>query len=194
MNMITKEAQGFTREAAFNATAIDADYSKFKNATIAWKKKGSPLNTKELNRFAAEYLAKQKAVGAFIVIEGSSADTRERPYKVYNEVTNGKRKQKRFYQVVEAELQTKSHTVINEEGEPQEVVTVTVLSEGVVVAKADKKETAIKLMKECIDETKKNYAIKIVSEVVEGQPYASYGVYAPSKSAKLGKFVFFSIE
>ena len=41
---------------------------------------------------------------------------------------------------------------------------------------------------------KKDYVIEIVKEVTEGQKYAGYGQYTPSKSAKLGKFMFFVQE
>lgn len=192
--MITKEAQGYTRETAFEASGIDADFTKFKNATLAWGKKGSPLNTKDLSKFAQEYMTKQKLVGCYIVIENSSADTRERPYKIINEVTTGKRKTKRSYQIMEAELQVKNAPTVDEEGKKKDNFTVKVLSEGAVEAKADKKETAFNLMKDLIDTTNKNYVVKIVNEVVEGQTYAAYGLYTPSKSAKLGKFVFFYAE
>jgi hypothetical protein len=71
---------------------------------------------------------------------------------------------------------------------------VKVTSVGAVAGRADKKDTAMKLMKELIAETKSNYVIEIVKEITEGQKYAAYGEYTPSKSAKLGKFIFFTRE
>ncbi len=71
---------------------------------------------------------------------------------------------------------------------------VKVVGVGAVEGRADKKDTALKLMKELIEETKKDYVIEIVKEITEGQKYAAYGQYTPSKSAKMGKFIFFTRE
>ena len=49
-------------------------------------------------------------------------------------------------------------------------------------------------MKELIEANNKDYVVEIVKEVTEGQKYAGYGKYTPSKSAKLGKFMFFVRE
>ena len=78
--MITKEATGYSKELAFETTGLDVSYDKLKNATIAWKKAGSPLNSKTLTAFAEQYLKSKKAVGAYVVIDGSSSDTRSNPY------------------------------------------------------------------------------------------------------------------
>jgi hypothetical protein len=75
-----------------------------------------------------------------------------------------------------------------------EIPNVKVISVGAVEARADKKETALKIMKDLIEANKKDYVIEIVKEVTEGQKYAGYGQYTPSKSAKLGKFLFFVQE
>ena len=190
--MITKEATGYSKELAFETTGLDVSYDKLKNATIAWKKAGSPLNSKTLTAFAEQYLKSKKAVGAYVVIDGSSSDTRSNPYSVINERTTGKRKAKTTYQIKEGEFKVKETTVVNENGEESVVKTVTgVTNLGAVEATADKKDVAIKLMKELISENKKNYVIEIVKEITEGQKYAAYGTYTPSKSAKQGKFIFF---
>ena len=75
-----------------------------------------------------------------------------------------------------------------------EVPDVKVISVGSVEARATKKDTALKIMKELIEQNKKDYVIEIVKEVTDGQKYAGYGKYTPSKSAKLGKFIFFVQE
>ena len=58
--MKTVEAQGYSKEKALEATGLDVQLEMLKNATQAWKKAGSPMNTKELNRFMAEYIKKNK--------------------------------------------------------------------------------------------------------------------------------------
>lgn len=234
--MKTVEAQGYSKEKALEASGLDVEFSMLKNATQAWKKAGSPLNTRELNKFMSEYVKKNKAVGAYLVIESSADDTRLRPYSVVNETTVGKRKTLTVYQIKEAELEIKYHTetktVVDKETGEEKVVEfqspyrtetievevdvldndgnktgekttklkevdvpqVKVISVGAVEARADKKDTALKLMKELIETNKKDYVVEIVKEVTEGQKYAGYGQYTPSKSAKLGKFVFFVQE
>lgn len=227
MNSI--EVQGYSKQKAYEATGLDVELEMFKNATVAWKKAGSPVGDKALKNFAANYLKEKKARGAYVVVEAASDDTRIRPYEVINEVTQGKRKTTTFYQIKEADFAVKYvkgtktvtdketgeekvvetlvpyHTetitveVVNKEtGEKEkvqkevDVPNVTMVSTGVVAGKAERKDTALKLMKELIETTKKNYVIEIVKEVTDGQKYAAYGVYTPSKSAKLGKFIFFT--
>ena len=196
------EAQGFNREKALETTGLDVTLDRLKNATQAWKKAGSPLKEKDLNKLMATYIKEKKAVGAYIVIEGASDDTRLRPYSVINQVTDGKRKAKTTYQIKEAELKVKTvvakdkdgNVIKDEEGKDTFTQVAEVISLGAVEASESKKETAMKVMKELIEANKKDYAIEIVKEIVEGQKYAGYGVYTPSKSAKQGKFIFFVSE
>lgn len=196
--MKTVEAQGYNKEKALESTGLDVELDRLKNATTAWKKAGSPLNTKELNKFMAAYIKDKKAVGAYLVIESASDDTRIRPYSVINEVTKGKRKSSTTYQIKEADFKVKyvKESETDEEGNVTEVEVpqVTVLNVGAVEGRAPKKDEAMKIMKELITTNEKNYVIEIVKEITEGQKYAAYGQYTPSKSAKLGKFMFFIAE
>lgn len=235
------EAQGFSKTKAFETTGIDVELNMLKNATQAWKKAGSPLNTKTIGNFMAAYIKDKKAVGAYIVVEAASDDTRLRPYQVINEVTTGKRKTSTVYQVKEAELAVKyvkdtkvvKTKVKDEEGNETEVektvdflnpyhketikvvskvkdedgvetevekmkevdvANVKVLSVGAVEGHATKKSEAFKIMKDLIEANNKDYVVEIVKEVTEGQRYAGYGQYTPSKSAKMGKFLFYVNE
>lgn len=192
--MKTVEAQGYSKEKALETTGLDVQLEMLKNATQAWKKAGSPMNTKDLNRFIADYIKKNKLVGAYLVIEPSSDDTRLRPYSVINETTTGKRKTTTTYQIKEADLKVKYATAVDENGETVEIPSVEVIGVGAVEARADKKDLALKIMKELIEENHKDYVVEIVKEVTEGQRYAGYGQYTPSRSAKLGKFLFFVQE
>lgn len=193
--MKTVEAQGYSKEKALEASGLDVDFEMLKNATQAWKKAGSPMNSKALNTFMADYVKRNKVVGAYLVIESASDDTRLRPYNVINEVTEGKRKAKTTYQIKEAELKVKYEKVVDSEtGEETQKPVVSVISAGAVEARADKKDQAFKTMKELIEANKKNYVVEIVKEITEGQKYAGYGLYTPSKSAKQGKFMFFVNE
>ena len=142
----------------------------------------------------AEYIKDNKVIGAYVVVESSSDDSRLRPYSVINEATHGKRKTRTTYQIKEGTFKVKTSKVLNEEGVETEVVKVDVLTLGATEEKAEKKDVAIKKMKELIEANKKDYVIEIAKEVTEGQRYAAYGQYTPSKSAKMGKFIFFVRE
>jgi hypothetical protein len=194
MIMKNVESQGYSKEKALEASGLEIELERMKNATQAWKKDGSPMGTKALNLFMANYMRKNKVAGAYLVIEPSSDDTRLRPYSVINEVTTGKRKATTTYQIKEAELKVKQVKTVNEAGEEKEVPVVTVVNTGAVEGRAGKKESAFKLMKELIEANNKNYVVEIVKEITDGQKYAGYGLYTPSKSAKLGKFNFFVVD
>ena len=191
MNMLVKESQGYSKKKALEEAGLDVELEMLKNATLAWKKAGAPMSQKEMGKFMAEYVKRNKCRGAYLVIEPASDDTRLRPYSVINEATHGKRKTSTTYQIKEAELKVSYEKVTNEEGAVEEVPVVKVTAVGAVEARADKKDQALKLMKELIEANKKDYVIEIVKEVTEGQKYAGYGQYTPSKAAKLGKFMFF---
>lgn len=190
MNMKIAEAQGYSKQKALKTTGFDVDIERLKNATQSWRKAGAPLGGKKLNEFLEAYIKDNKVYGAYVVVEAASDDTRERPYKVINEATRGKRKSTTTYQVKEAELIVKYHNTKDEEGNDVEVPEVTVVSSGRVEGRATKKDQAVKLMKDLIKQNKKNYVIEIVKEITEGQKFAAYGEYTPSKSAELGKFLF----
>ena len=197
------EAQGFNKVEALKQTGSDVSLDMLRNATASWKKAGSPLSNKALETFMKNYLLEKKAVGAYIVVEPSSDDTRTRPYSVINEATKGKRKTETFYQIKEADFKVKTKTSTNEAGEEVVEKIVTVLSTGAVVDKAQKalmittlldaqkKSEAMSLLKDRISSDRKNFVIEIGKEVTSGQKYAAYGLYTPSSNAKIGKFIFF---
>ena len=194
MNMRIVEAQGYSKEKAFIESGLDANLDKFRNATISWKKAGAPISGKKLEEFLTAYMKEKKAVGIYLVVTPSSDDTRLRPYTVINEATKGKRKATTTYQIKEADLKVRTKMVkdTDEDGNEIEVeeVNVTVSNTGAVEGRATKKDAAVKLMKELIKENRKDYVIEIVKEITEGQKYASYGVYTPSKTAEKGQFIF----
>jgi hypothetical protein len=191
MIMKIVEAQGYSKEKALNTTELGVGLDRLKNATMKWKKAGSPVNSGELKKFMEEYIHKNKVVGGYIVVDPSSDDTRSRPYTVINEATKGSRKYLVVYQVKEGAFKVTEKTHVNEEGEDVVVKEVKVVGVGATEAKHSKKSDAVKAMKELIVENKKDYIIEIAKEAVEGQPFAAYGQYTPSKSAKEGKFLFF---
>lgn len=186
------QSKGYSKEKALAEAGIEIeDPKQLTNATQMWKKSGSPLNEKGLKEFLAWYIQDRKAYGGvYIVLDPASDDTRKRPYNVINEATTERRKTKRMYQVKEAEIKVTTKTEVDENGESCDVDIAKVVAVGEIVGKAEKKNDAVKIMKDKIKENKKDYVIEIVSEVVQGQKYASYGKYVPSKSAEVGTFIF----
>jgi hypothetical protein len=225
--MTIKEAQGYNKAEALNTTGLDIELDRLTNATIAWKKAGSPLSDKALKVFFENFIKSHKGVGAYIVQEPSVSDTRMRPYTVINEATAGKRKSTMVYQIKPAKVAVKyddvQKVVVDKETGEEKVVTtkspyktelitvevkdketgevttktkeidvpqVKVANVGAVEGKASKKDEAFALAKSLVETYKQDYVIEIVKEISEGQKYAGYALYTPSKSAKLGKFVF----
>lgn len=186
------QSKGYSKEKALAEAGIEIeDPKQLTNATQMWKKSGSPLTEKGLKEFLEWYVQDRKAYGGvYIVLDPASDDTRKRPYNVINEATTERRKTKRMYQVKEAEIKVTTKTEIDENGESYDVDIAKVVAVGEIVGKAEKKNDAVKIMKDKIKENKKDYVIEIVSEVVQGQKYASYGKYVPSKSAEVGTFIF----
>lgn len=186
--MIIKESQGYSKDKALEAAELDITLDRLKNATLAWKKAGSPIDQKKLSAFMASYIKDKKAVGAYIVIDPASDDTRLRPYNVINETTVGKRKSTTTYQIKEAELAVKFHTekkvVVNEETREEkeveiqtpyvkETVTVEVLNKETGEKETKTKEVnvpQVKVISTGVVEgraSKKDEALKIMKELIE---------------------------
>ena len=68
MNMKTVEAQGYSKEKALEAAGLDIDFDMLRNATLAWKKAGSPINPKDLNSFMTNYMKRNQLAGVYLVI------------------------------------------------------------------------------------------------------------------------------
>ena len=190
MNMKIAEAQGYSKQKALETTELNHDIKRYKNATITWKKMGAPMGGQALADFFEAYIKDNRAYGAHIVVEPAVDDTRERPYKVVNVKAEGTTKFVTVYQVVEAELKVKTTVEVDEEGNEFEVHDVKPVSTGVVAGRAAKKDQAIKLMKDLIKENRKDYMIVRVKEVEGPNAHSAFGIYTPSKSAEVGKFVF----
>lgn len=194
MNMKIVEAQGYSKTKALESTGLEVDITRLKNATLTWKKMGSPLSGKKLQEFFEAYIKDNRAVGAYVVVNPATDDTRERPYKVVNEVAVGTTKFKMVYQVLEAELKVKTTVEKDEEGNDVEVIKAVPVSTGIVAGKAYKKDDAVKLMKDLIKENKRDYTIIRVKEVDGDNKFSAHGIYTPSKSAELGNFIYAIVD
>lgn len=206
-NVKIAAVKGFTKEEALSQVEFNAGY---KNATQAWIKAGKPTyGTPTFKTFAVEYLRKATKgtanLGAHVIIEAGVADSRERPYKVVSVSNEGTRKFTTVYQVVEAEIETKTKKVLktvkvkDAEGNVEEVekevteVVPTLVSLGAVVDGAAKKSDAEELAKEWTTTQKRDYVVK-VTKVTDHNPIAAYSIYTPSTSAKEGTYIAFGVE
>ncbi len=179
-----KYAKGYTKLEAYNSTEFTVPFSKLKNATMAWKKAGSPLDKIELNNFFKEYTENHKLLGAYIVLQTSSPDLRKSPYTIITEKNSGRRTFKKVYLIVEAEfdIDTKRENLIE------------VKNLGAVCGEAYQQKDALIILKNLVADTKKDYVIVVAKKVSSGNRFAGFGLYTPSKNAKEGAFLFYVQE
>lgn len=170
----TKEVKAFTKKEATENKEIP--FSVLKDATAAWKNAGCPFTNKvELKAFFDKYLTAHtkniEGVGCFITVIPGSADTRNRPFTITNVKTTGSRKFGRVFKLID-------------ESNGQ-------ILKSVKGTKAEAQAAAKKLIN---DGFKGKGKIVVTQEVTEGEPIVTYFEYTPSKSAKMGQYLFFGIE
>lgn len=151
-------------------------YTVLNETTVGKRKHTTTYQIKEADfdvKFLTEKVQKEDKEGNLVEVEVKTPyRTEEVTYEVENKETG--------------EKETKTKEI--------EIPLVSNISTGVVVAKASKKDEALKLAKELTEANKVSYVIEVVKEVTEGNKYAAYVKYTPSKSAKAGKFLFFVAE
>lgn len=167
------EVKGYTKNEALK----EVPFQVIKDATQAWKNAGKPLTGNALKEFMSEYLRVNTkfaaGIGCSITVEAGTADTRERPYTIYDiKNESGKRKYKTGIQGVNPE--TGEILFVNFEN------------------KAAAKEAAKALYTE--GGYRGNVHATYVKEVVEGETGAFDVEYTPSKSAKIGTYLAFGVE
>lgn len=167
------EVKGYTKNEALK----QVPFQVIKDATQAWKNAGKPLTGNALKEFMSEYLRVNTkfaaGIGCSITVEAGTADTRERPYTIYDiKNESGKRKYKTGIQGVNPE--TGEILFVNFEN------------------KAAAKEAAKALYTE--GGYRGNIHATYVKEVVEGETGAFDVEYTPSKSAKVGTYLAFGVE
>lgn len=157
------------------AQAAEMGLTVVRNVTPSWKKIGSPAtSSKAFHDFAESImkvnrLADAEGVGLIVVEESGSADTRERPYKYTNNVTEGKKNVTRVYEVRRKDT-------------------------GALVATAAKKDEAEKLAKKAMSDVKADMECTIVYHVTDGKDLAFTLEYTPSTNTKTGVYTVFGNE
>lgn len=174
--LVVVQAQGFTKEEALSTTVLAGSVLKF-DASASWKNEDSPsVDSKYLDAFAEDYLRRRKidgivGVAASVTVESGTADSRERPYKVDNVVTDGARKWKTVYQ---------GFVGANDLG-----------LGGVLVLQKDTKAEAEQAAKDYVTENKVNVKVVVAKEVTKGQAVAMEVKYTPSVNTRKGTYIFF---
>lgn len=188
-------------QAPFNVGLPGADCTQaFRN----YKKQfvGKPFTDSDMKQFMLEQLAKKtkntEGNGCYIVLESAVADSRERPYCFTDyKNTEGTRKYVIVYQLIDdqtgkviAETPVKQvqdkdkdgNLLTNEDGSPKMVWQYG--------TKAQAKEIAKELY---INGYKGNITCRYTKQVVDGEPIAFKVSYAPSKNARVGRYLCFGI-
>ena len=145
-----------------------------RNVTQTWKNAKCPTNDRDFKAFAVDMLEKNRlnkaeGVGLIVAIDPGSKDTRERPYKFVNNVVEGKRGTKR---VIEIRLKSTNE----------------------LVGEAENKGEAEKVAKDLMARYRQDMVATIVYRVTDNKDVAFELKYAPSTSAKEGKYIIFGNE
>ena len=168
MLMIMKkfEINAFGLEEA-KAKALEMGISVIRNVTPSFRNE-KPV---DFDLFAEEMLKKNKidnatGVGCIVVIEAGSADTRERPYELINNVTEGSLTKKRVFEIMKK-------------------------SDGTVVATGETKGDAIRAAKNAMKTLREDLICKQVYRVIGSHELAFELKYVPSANTKEGTYVVF---
>lgn len=143
-----------------------------KNVTPSWKNSNCPkFGTNDFKVFIADILDKKRltnstGVGVIVAVENGSADTRQRPWTLNNNIKEGSRATKRHF-----EVRTK---------------------DGNLVGNYDKKGDAIRAAKAAMVNLKQDMYCDIVYRVIDPEMAIAFTLdYTPSVNAKMGTYVVF---
>ena len=164
-----------------NASSLDEAKQKaaemgltiVKNVTPSWKNANCPVfGTKDFKLFIADVLDKKRltntrGVGLIVATDPGSADTRQRPWTYNNNVKEGFRRTKRYFDV-------------------------RVKGDETLIGSFEKKGDAARAAKAAMVDYKKDMYCEIVYRVVDPEMGIAFTLdYTPSCKAKMGTYVVF---
>lgn len=174
LKVVTVKAH--TKAEAIAQSGLDVKF----DASTAWKNEEKPeAGSTYFKAFAEDYLEKKiksvTGVGCAITVESGVADSRERPYKVTNNVTDKARKYTTFYEgLING----------NDEG-----------TTGTIVLTSPSKASAEKAAKDYMTANKSGrVVVRHAKLVTDGKPVALVVGYAPSINTTLGTYIVFGYE
>lgn len=170
--MVVKyEINAFSLDEA-KQKAAEMGLTVVNNVTPSWKKADCPaFGTNPFKVFMVDALEKRRltattGVGLIVAIENGSADTRQRPWTFNNNVKEGSRATKRYF-----EVRTK---------------------DGNLVGSYEKKGDAVRAAKAAMVDVKQDMYCDIVYRVVDPDMAVAFTLdYTPSVKSKMGKYVVF---
>lgn len=164
------EIQAYTLDEA-KINAFKQGITVVQDATRSWKKSGSPVLTKDMDIFAADFLEQKgmfdfEGAGIIIAIKSGTKDTRKKPYKVISSRRKGRCK---LYRTIEIRLK-RNHEVIGE---------------------AVNKTEALNLAKSLI----RNFRENVYAKTVYNTKDIDFELeYMPSTKAEKGQYIVFGVE
>lgn len=171
-NFKNVEVKAFSKTEAMEKAPFDI----INDATQAWKNAGSPLTGNDLKEFMAAQLQKKtkfaEGIGCILTIDPGTPDTRNRPYLIEN-VKNeqGKRSFKKAFLIIDKD----TNTILGE-----------------VFGNQTDAEAELKSL--YVNGYKGTAIVRIIHDVVEGEPIAFTGKYVASKNAHEGTYFAFGVE
>ena len=167
------EIKAYSLEEA-KEKAVEMGMTVVRNVTQSWKNAKSPIADKDFKIFAVDVLEKNhltdiEGVGLVVCMIPGSKDTRQRPYTVKNNVTEGKKQIERVFEVRRKDTDE-------------------------LIATTGKKADAEKLAKEAMARVKTDLYCEIVYRVKDGKALAFEVDYVPSVNATLGTYIVFGNE
>lgn len=171
--MVAKfEINAFTLDEA-KQKAAEMGLTVVKNVTPSWKNANEPaFGTVDFKKFIVETLEKKRltnstGVGVIVTIEPGTADDRQRPYTFNNNVKEGSRVTKRYFEV-------------------------RLVEDGGLIGRYETKGEAARAAKAVMVDIKKDLYCDIVYRVVDPEMAVAFTVdYTPSTKTKMGKYVVF---
>lgn len=151
--------------------AFQSGITVVQDATRNWKAAGSPLLTKELDMYAAEFLEEKgmfdfKDAGIIIAVSAGTEDTRKKPYKINSSRRKGRCKLTRVIEI----RAKKDDTLLGTAGTKTEAI-----------------KLAKQLIKQCQGDIygKTRYVSSDIDFEIE---------YTPSIRARLGQYIVFGVD
>lgn len=171
--MVVKyEINAFSMDEA-KQKAAEMGLTIVKNVTPSWKNSNCPaFGTNDFKKFMVEVLDKKRltastGVGLIVATENGSADTRQRPWTYTNNVKEGSRRTKRYFDV-------------------------RVKGDETLIGSFEMKGDAVRAAKNAMAEIKKDMYCEIVYKVVDPEMGLAFTLdYTPSCNTKLGTYVVF---
>lgn len=208
-NFKSFEVSAETKEAAI--AQVEKEHFHINgDATQAWKKFHEKLATVTANdekEFKLDYLKKKTknapGSGFIVTLESAVLSTRERPWKVEDVKTEGKRDTQKKFDLIDHDTKQVLASLSSKRVKNDKAGTAILDKEGNDTGRIEPETKVIRPTKTAAKELakeliKKGYKGQI--DIVQGKesigadPVVATVTYTPSKSAKNGRYLFFGLE